>query len=141
MAFVRKKNKNFKWPVVVREPSETNAGEYAENEFVAIFARLTRTEYAKLGEKDELESLKQILKGWEGLNEEDGTPVKYSTNNFINNILACISTMFVLNLNLSKMKKNFIGFKIPEGRGDIKMVKKFSKRFKFIDESLSLIHI
>ena len=60
---------------------------------------------------------------------------KYSTNNFINNILACISVMFVLNLNLSKMKKKFISFKIPEGRGDIKTVKKFNKRFKFIDES------
>jgi len=60
---------------------------------------------------------------------------KHSTNNFINNILACISTMFVLNLNLNKMKKKFIGFKIPEGRGDIKIIKKFNKRFKFIDES------
>ena len=60
---------------------------------------------------------------------------KYSTNNFINNILACISTMFVLNLNLNKMKKNFVAFKIPEGRGDINLVKKFNKRFKFIDES------
>jgi murE/murF fusion protein len=60
---------------------------------------------------------------------------KYSTNNFINNILACISVVFVLNLNLSKIKKKFTKFKIPEGRGDIKMVKKFSKRFKFIDES------
>jgi len=44
---------------------------------------------------------------------------KHSTNNFINNILACVSIMFVLNLNLNKMKKKFIGFKIPEGRGDI----------------------
>jgi UDP-N-acetylmuramyl pentapeptide synthase len=43
--------------------------------------------------------------------------------------------VFVLNLNLSKIKKKFTKFKIPEGRGDIKMVKKFSKRFKFIDES------
>jgi len=43
--------------------------------------------------------------------------------------------MFVLNLNLHKMKKKFMNFKIPEGRGDIKMVKKFNKRFKFIDES------
>ena len=33
------------------------------------------------------------------------------------------------------MRKKFIGFKIPEGRGDIKTVKKFNKRFKFIDES------
>ena len=60
---------------------------------------------------------------------------KHSTNNFISNILACISTMFVLNLDLNKMKKKFIGFNIPEGRGDIKMVKKFNKKFKFIDES------
>jgi len=60
---------------------------------------------------------------------------KYSTNNFINNILACVSTMFVLNLNLNKMKKKFISFEVPEGRGDIKIVKKFNKRFKFIDES------
>ena len=60
---------------------------------------------------------------------------KYSTNNFINNILACISTIFVLNLNLNKIKQKLISFKIPEGRGDINMIKKFNKRFKFIDES------
>ena len=60
---------------------------------------------------------------------------KYSTDNFINNILACISAMFILNLNLNKMKKNFTSFKIPEGRGDIKIIKKYNKRFKFIDES------
>ena len=35
MTFVRKKNKTFKWPVVVREPSETDAGVYEENEFIA----------------------------------------------------------------------------------------------------------
>ncbi len=60
---------------------------------------------------------------------------KYSTDNFISNILACISTISVLNLDLNKMKKKFINFKIPDGRGDIKIVKKFNKRFKFIDES------
>ena len=31
--------------------------------------------------------------------------------------------------------KKFVDFKIPEGRGDIKMIKKFNKKFKFIDES------
>ena len=60
---------------------------------------------------------------------------KHSTNNIICNILACISTMFVLNLDLNKMEKKFIDFKIPEGRGDIAVVKKFNKKFKFIDES------
>ena len=60
---------------------------------------------------------------------------KYSTNNFVSNFLACITTMFVLNLNINKMKRRFINFKIPEGRGDIKIIRKFNKKFKFIDES------
>jgi len=59
----------------------------------------------------------------------------YSTNNFIDNILACISVLSVLNLDLNNMKKKFTNFAIPSGRGDIKVVKKFKKRFKFIDES------
>ena len=61
--------------------------------------------------------------------------VKYKTHNFVSNILASISVVFVLNLNLNQIKKKFINFKIPEGRGDIKIINKFNKKFKFIDES------
>ena len=60
---------------------------------------------------------------------------KYSTNNFISNILACISVLSVLNLDLKSMKNKFANFSIPNGRGDIKIVRKFQKKFKFIDES------
>tara|TARA_Y100000590_G_scaffold393322_1_gene471507 strand:+ start:4203 stop:7028 length:2826 start_codon:yes stop_codon:yes gene_type:complete len=60
---------------------------------------------------------------------------KYLNNNFISNILACISVLYVLNLDLNYVKKAFIGFKIPTGRGDLSIVKKFGKKFKFIDES------
>ena len=60
---------------------------------------------------------------------------KYATKNFIYNILGCISILSVLNLDLNKMRKKFNKFTIPEGRGDIKIVKKFKKKFKFIDES------
>ena len=60
---------------------------------------------------------------------------KSSTKSFINNILACISILNVLNLNLDVMKKKFTNFSIPSGRGDIKLIKKFNKNFKFIDES------
>ena len=38
-------------------------------------------------------------------------------------------------MNLSKIEKKLISFKTPEGRGDIKIIKKFNKKFKFIDES------
>tara|TARA_B100000029_G_scaffold429630_1_gene440118 strand:- start:241 stop:906 length:666 start_codon:yes stop_codon:yes gene_type:complete len=61
--------------------------------------------------------------------------IKYNTNNFISNILACIGVLFILNLDLNKMKKGFYKFNIPAGRGDIKTIKKFKKTFKFIDES------
>ena len=43
--------------------------------------------------------------------------------------------MHILNLNLSKMEKKFVGFNVPSGRGDVRLVKKFNKKFKFIDES------
>jgi len=60
---------------------------------------------------------------------------KHATDNFISNILACISVLFSLNLDFHKMKRKFNNFSIPDGRGDIRIVKKFNKRFKFIDES------
>ena len=49
--------------------------------------------------------------------------------------MACIAVLNVLNLNLIKINKKFKNFNIPSGRGDVKIVKKFKKRFKFIDES------
>ena len=61
--------------------------------------------------------------------------ISSSANNFINNILACISVLYVLNLDLNKIEKKLINFTLPSGRGDIRIVKKFKKRFKFIDES------
>ena len=61
--------------------------------------------------------------------------IPYSNSNFISNVLACIAALNVLNLNLIKINKKFNNFVIPGGRGDVKVVKKFKKRFKFIDES------
>ena len=61
--------------------------------------------------------------------------VPHSTGNFISNVLACIAVLNVLNLNLIKINNKFKNFNIPSGRGDVKIVKKFKKKFKFIDES------
>ena len=60
---------------------------------------------------------------------------KNITNNFISNILACVAVLSVLNLDLENIKNLFSNFYLPTGRGDIKFVKKFNKKFKFIDES------
>ena len=60
---------------------------------------------------------------------------KIYSKSLISNILACIATINVLALNLKKIEKKFLDFQIPSGRGDIKIVKKYKKKFKFIDES------
>jgi len=60
---------------------------------------------------------------------------KLNNKSFINNLLACISVLSLLNLNLNKLKKKFKKFYIPSGRGDIINIKKFNKTFKLIDES------
>ena len=59
----------------------------------------------------------------------------HSTNAFISNVLACILVLEVLNLDLNYMREKFMNFLIPVGRGDITVINKFKKRFKFIDES------
>ena len=61
--------------------------------------------------------------------------IAHYTNNFISNILACISILYVLNLDLNTIRRKLINFSIPSGRGDIKIIKKFKKKFKFVDES------
>jgi len=59
----------------------------------------------------------------------------YSTNNFVSNFLACVAILSALNLNLIRAKNKFRSFLIPSGRGDILVVKKYKKVFKFVDES------
>ena len=60
---------------------------------------------------------------------------KHFANNFVSNILASIAVINSLNLDLKRVENKFIDFKIPSGRGDVKLVKNFKKRFRFIDES------
>ena len=82
MAFVRKKNKTFKWPVVVREPSETDAGVFEESEFISIFKRLKVSEYQKAAdEKTEFEMMKMMLVGWEQMKEENGEDIPFNNQN------------------------------------------------------------
>ena len=82
MTFVRKKNKTFKWPVVVREPSETDAGVFEESEVIAVFKRLKVSEYQKAAnENTEFEMMKMMLVGWENMKEEDGEDILFTNQN------------------------------------------------------------
>ena len=78
MAFVRKKTKVYPWPVEVKTPSETEVGEFDTTSFIGKFVRLSRKELDSFESATEFEALKKVLAGWEDVNEEDGTPIKFS---------------------------------------------------------------
>ena len=40
-----------------------------------------------------------------------------------------------MNLDLNILKNKFINFEIPDGRGNVRVIKKFKKKFRLIDES------
>ena len=78
MAFVRKKTKVYPWPVQIKTPSETKIGEFETSEFVGKFKRLSRSELNSFDDETEFQALEKVLVGWEGLTEEDGTPIQFS---------------------------------------------------------------
>ena len=78
MAFVRKKVKTFKWPVEVKEPSETKPGKFDSHEFTAIFNRVARSVLEGVTESEGASLLKKVLVGWEGIKDEDGDEIKFS---------------------------------------------------------------
>ena len=76
MAFVRKKVKTFKWPVSIEEPAD--GGTFETTTFDAVFKRVGRNEFLKLSEKSELDLLKAVLTGWDGIDDENGKTVPFS---------------------------------------------------------------
>ena len=110
MAFIRKKNKTFKWPVVVREPSSTDAGVFDESEFIAVFKRLKISEYDKaVKEKTELEMMRMMLVGWEDMKEENGEDIAFNTQNLKDMMedsfwLKAVSTAYTASLTDEKVK-------------------------------------
>tara|TARA_B100001939_G_C16908849_1_gene603627 strand:+ start:897 stop:1223 length:327 start_codon:yes stop_codon:yes gene_type:complete len=76
MAFIRKRVKSFKWPVEVEEPAD--GGVFETSKFDAVFKRVPRSEFQKLADKGDLELLKAVLVGWDGIEDEDGKAVPFS---------------------------------------------------------------
>ena len=78
MAFVRKKVKTFKWPVTVTEPSSEKPGEFEESTFTAIFKRVKMSQIEGMTESGSASLLGEVLIGWEGIQDEDGSELKFS---------------------------------------------------------------
>ena len=84
MAFVRKKVKTFKWPVEVREPSDSRPGEFEESEFTAVFKRVKMSELEKISDQQGVELLKKVLVGWEDVTDESGKEIKFTSSELEN---------------------------------------------------------
>ena len=78
MAFIRRKSKAYPWPVEVKRPSETNAGEFETDKFTIKFKRLAKKELNAFTEAEEDKALEKIVVGWSGISEEDGTEIPFT---------------------------------------------------------------
>lgn len=83
--FKLNQSKTFSWPVKVSIPKD--GGGYETGTFDAVFKRLTRTENEAMsaaisdGTLSGIDATRQVLVGWAGLVEDDGTEVPYSEAN------------------------------------------------------------
>lgn len=90
MAFILEQSPTFKWPIVIREVQD--GGRIRTHQFDAIYRRLPQSRMeavqlqyqamkAAVARNEPLEEIPtqsiadEILDGWEGITEPDGTPV------------------------------------------------------------------
>jgi len=78
MAFIRRKSKAYPWPVEIKRPSETNAGEFETDTFTVKFKRLTKKELNAFTEAEEDKALEKIVVSWSDITEEDGTEIPFT---------------------------------------------------------------
>lgn len=76
MAFVRKKEATYVWPVTVEVP--VDGGRFDKQTFDATFKRLGRSEFTKLADMGDIQLLEKVVIGWDGIEDEDGKPIKFT---------------------------------------------------------------
>ena len=81
MAFIRRKSKAYPWPVEIKRPSETNAGEFETEKFTIKFKRLAKKELEAFSKTEEDKALEKTVVGWSDITEEDGTEVPFTKTN------------------------------------------------------------
>lgn len=90
MAFRVSNNAVFRWPVKISTPSPKGAGKFDEHTFEAEFKYLTQEridELIKLARAEEINDnqvLDEVLMGWKGVQEEDGTEMEFNPTNLEN---------------------------------------------------------
>ena len=84
MAFILKTSDSYSWPVAIDIP--VDHGKHERRTFDAQFKRVNQSRIREMGELIESGDLtdialvQEVLVGWDGINDEDGNPVKFSNN-------------------------------------------------------------
>ena len=87
MAFTLKTSDSYKWPVSIDIP--VDHGKHERRTFDAEFKRITQSRVRKMGELIEtgeitdIDLVREVLIGWEGIADEDGNSVKFSNNSLM----------------------------------------------------------
>lgn len=87
MAFRFNKNATFHWPVVLMVPSQKGAGKYDKQTFDAEFKYISQEridEIVKSARAEEINDnhvLDEVLAGWKGVQEDDGSELDFSPSN------------------------------------------------------------
>ena len=82
MSFILSQGNSYKWPVVHDMP--VDGGKHERHTFDAEFKRITQSRIRQMGEQienneiTESELVTEVLLGWDGINDEDGNPIKFS---------------------------------------------------------------
>ena len=87
MAFRFSKNATFQWPVVLMVPSAKGSGKYDKQTFEAEFKYLSQERIdeiiksARAEEINDNQVLDEVLAGWKGVQDDDGSELDFSPSN------------------------------------------------------------
>jgi len=73
------------WPVIISVPSQEGDGGVEEHEVKVSFELLNRSDAQLIQETPDLgqDVLRQRVRGWEGICDEDGSPIVFSDDNLV----------------------------------------------------------
>jgi len=82
MSFVLKQSNTYKWPVSIDIP--VDGGKHQRHTFDGEFRRITQSRVREMGQLieagdlNDVDVVNEVLIGWDGIDDDDGNPVKFS---------------------------------------------------------------
>ena len=113
MAFVLKQSDTYIWPIQVDTP--VDGGRHHRSTFDGEFRRVSQSRIREMGEQVEngeitdADLVSEVLVGWDGIDDDDGNPVKFSQSSLqqlvdVPMVATAIATAYFDSLSGAKRK-------------------------------------